>query len=155
LGHGRRGAAAVPLVPEDGPGRGRLKVAIDVAEPGDAGGRFIDAARIDPEHVEAPLRHDPEHGGGGRLDAVAEVQPLRVLFLAEPVADQLEQLRGVEREEFHRTRLAARKSAIRVRFRKSSISRSSTETRIPKVSSRGAGGSRTGRGSGVPGWKGS
>src|SRR3989442_4034695 len=97
-------AAAIALIAQDRPDRSRLEVPIHVGQPYDADRDIPMVRRIGPEQVDVPLGHDLERYRRDHLDSVAEVQPLVIVGLAQPAGHQLDQLRAVQRQQFHRWR---------------------------------------------------
>src|SRR4029077_20894431 len=106
-------AAAVALIAQDRPDRSRLEVPIHVGQPDDADRRIRTVRRVGPELVDVTLGHDPERDRADLLDAVAEVQPLVVIGFAEPAGDQLDQVRLVQRQQFHGSRTPPATDACR------------------------------------------
>jgi len=84
------GVPAVALGAEHRPKRGRLEGTVHVGQAHDPGRRVLLVRCVDAEHMDAPLGHDLERDRRDLLDAVAEVQPLVILGLAEPAGDQLD-----------------------------------------------------------------
>src|SRR5947209_538931 len=94
-------APAVAFIAQYRPERGRLEVPIHVGQSHHADRHIPMIHRIGPEHVDAPLNHDLECYGSDHLDSVAEVQPLVVVRLSQPPRYELDQLRAVQRQQFH------------------------------------------------------
>src|SRR5437867_5342099 len=92
---------AVALVAQHRPQRSGLELPIHVGQAHHADGKVSVISRVGPDDLDLPLRHDLQRHRRQRLDAVAEVQPLVVLRLAEPVRRQLDQLRAIQRQQFH------------------------------------------------------
>src|SRR5881396_748029 len=97
-------AAAIALIAQDRPDRSRLEVPIHVGQPYDADRDIPMVRRIGPEQVDVPLGHYLERYRADHLDSVAEVQPFVIVGLAQPAGHQLDQLRAVQRQQFHRWR---------------------------------------------------
>src|SRR6266480_531206 len=110
--------AAVPLFPEHGPHRtGRLEAAIHVRQTHDADRQVAVMGREYAEHVQVALCHHLQRNRGRTVDAVAEIQPLAILLLAQPVGRELGQLAAIQRQELHScTDFPSRPSAASVRL---------------------------------------
>src|SRR6266511_317460 len=121
LGRRLRRVAAVPLTPEHGPHRrGRLEAAIHVRQAHDADRQVAVMGREYAEHVQIALRHHLERNRRRAVDAVAEIQPLAVVLLAQPFGYELDQLGAVQRQELHsRTNFPSRSgdAPLRLPFR--------------------------------------
>src|SRR5438552_10656128 len=96
---------AVSLVAEHRPERGGLEVPIDVGQAHDPRRRVLIPRRVDPEHMDVPLAHDPERDRRDALDAVTEVKPFVILGLAQPTGDELDPLGGIQWQQFHDGRM--------------------------------------------------
>src|SRR6266513_6507440 len=96
---------AVSLVAEHRPERGGLEVPIDVGQAHDPRRRVLIPRRVDPEHMDVALAHDPQGDRSDALDAVTEVQPFVILGLAQPTGDELDPFWGVHRQQFHDGRM--------------------------------------------------
>src|SRR5437773_11168393 len=97
-------AAAIALIAQDRPDRSRLEVPIHVGQAYDADRDIPMVRRIGPEQVDVPLGHDLERYRADHLDSVAEVQPFVIVGLTQPAGHHLDQLRAVQRQQFHRWR---------------------------------------------------
>src|SRR5206468_1954660 len=69
------------------------------------------------QHVQVALRHHLQRNRRRAVNAVAEVQPLVVVLVAQPVGRELDQLGAVQRQELHSyTNFPSRSSEAPVRF---------------------------------------
>src|SRR5436309_1699525 len=94
--------AAVSLAPEHGPHRRRrLEAPIHVRQAHHPDRQVAAIGRERTEHVQVALGHHLERNRRRAVHSVAEVQPLVVVLLAQPVGHELDQLGAVQRQELH------------------------------------------------------